>query len=340
MQILVPSPLPLPDFTPVPRKFRIDGWTDERQRAFVAALAETGSVRSACKRINMAATGAYQLRLHPEAESFRAAWDAALAHGVQDLADIAMQRAREGVAVPVFYKGEQCGEHRKYNDKLLMFILRHHLPHLYGKLAELPPGARAQAALGHIAAEEAKAEAEQWLQRHLRAFVSMAVAHRVHLRQAVLALLIGDHWGAADHEHKASEIEKTISTCPDEWEIVGALSGYELERTADDPLARPDHLEYCRPLADAPGDGVPDPDFACLADLPRSAQGTVIPGLPISPAIRKGRYSIRYGPTVREREQARRGAEQRMHEAQLEWIAAYSEEDWEEWSRREGVSAT
>ena len=34
------------DFTPVPRKTkRSDGWTAERQRAFIAALSATGSKR-------------------------------------------------------------------------------------------------------------------------------------------------------------------------------------------------------------------------------------------------------------------------------------------------------
>jgi hypothetical protein len=46
MRNLVPGPLPIPDFAPVPRKYRFDGWTAERQRAFIAALAETGSVRA------------------------------------------------------------------------------------------------------------------------------------------------------------------------------------------------------------------------------------------------------------------------------------------------------
>lgn len=34
---------PLPEFTPVPRKPRHDGWTPERQKAFIAALADTGA---------------------------------------------------------------------------------------------------------------------------------------------------------------------------------------------------------------------------------------------------------------------------------------------------------
>ena len=47
---------PLPEFEPVPRKFRHDGWTPERQRAFIAALADTGSVSRAAAMVNMAQT--------------------------------------------------------------------------------------------------------------------------------------------------------------------------------------------------------------------------------------------------------------------------------------------
>lgn len=39
MQNLIPVPRAarpaLPDFAPVPRKYRHDGWTPERQRAFI-----------------------------------------------------------------------------------------------------------------------------------------------------------------------------------------------------------------------------------------------------------------------------------------------------------------
>ena len=31
---------PLPDFTPVPRRFRHDGWTPERQKAFILRQAQ------------------------------------------------------------------------------------------------------------------------------------------------------------------------------------------------------------------------------------------------------------------------------------------------------------
>ena len=42
--------LALPAFEPVPRKTRRhDGWTPERQKAFIAALADTGSVKRAAR---------------------------------------------------------------------------------------------------------------------------------------------------------------------------------------------------------------------------------------------------------------------------------------------------
>lgn len=70
----------LPQFEPVPRKFRHDGWTPDRQRAFIAALADTGSVKRACETVGMTAVGVYYLRRQPGAESFASAWRAALAN--------------------------------------------------------------------------------------------------------------------------------------------------------------------------------------------------------------------------------------------------------------------
>ena len=140
------------DFEPVPRKYRHDGWTADRQRAFIAALAETGSVKSAAERINMSPEGAYYLRRQPGADGFRKAWAAALDHGVQRLADIAIDRAIEGTPVPIFWRGEQVGEKRRYNERLMMFILRHHMPDRYGGLG-LNPGTRAQDTIEREAAE-------------------------------------------------------------------------------------------------------------------------------------------------------------------------------------------
>ncbi|MBX3561168.1 MAG: hypothetical protein KF780_05085 [Sphingomonas sp.] len=117
----------LPDFAPVPRKCpRHDGWTPERQRAFVAALADTGCVAIAARMVNMSPESAYMLRRAPGAESFRKAWEAAQGLGLQVVKDEAFHRAMHGQLVPVFVAGKLIGFRRKKNDRLLMFILRHY----------------------------------------------------------------------------------------------------------------------------------------------------------------------------------------------------------------------
>ena len=105
----------IPDFTPVPRKCdRSNGWKPAVQRAFIEALAETGSVKAACRRVGRADHGVYLLRRHPEAEEFRRAWQAALDIGIQRIEDVAMDRAINGVEEP----GLQLRQARRHADPL------------------------------------------------------------------------------------------------------------------------------------------------------------------------------------------------------------------------------
>ena len=121
--------LPAPPFTPVPRQGnRHDGWTAERQRGFIEALLDTGSVKAAAHAVNMAPEGAYMLRRAAGAASFRKAWQQALAAGVQRLEDIAMERALNGTEEPVYSYGKLVGTRRVHNDRLLMFLLRNRAP--------------------------------------------------------------------------------------------------------------------------------------------------------------------------------------------------------------------
>lgn len=122
------------DFVPATRRSaRHDGWTPERQRCFIEALADTGNVRRAAAMVNMSAEGAYYLRRQLEAASFAAAWSAALDHGVQRMKDIAFERAVEGELVPILAGGKLLGYRRRYNDRLLMFCLRHYGQDAAGK---------------------------------------------------------------------------------------------------------------------------------------------------------------------------------------------------------------
>ena len=125
--------LPIP-FTPVQLRHRRDGWTAERQVAFIEALVETGCFEEACRRVGMSDSSAYKLALrHP---AFEQACDAAIDFAMRRLEHAAHARSRNGVARPVFYKGEQVGEWRHYDERLTMFLLRTRRPERYGKWIE------------------------------------------------------------------------------------------------------------------------------------------------------------------------------------------------------------
>lgn len=327
MQNLVPSPLPIPDFTPVPRKYRFDGWTAERQRAFIAALADTGSVRAACKRINMASVGAYQLRRAPGAESFAEAWEAALAHGVQNLADIAFERAMEGVPVPIFYKGEQCGEKRWYNDRLIMFILRHYLPNRFGK-ASLAAGTRSPDTVAGKAAEncpvcreradarsieqprtpeEAKEE-EDWLNEVFKRYLAKVRAERWYRLTGRVV--------AADFTLRQLTHIELILDC-------GGLGMRLIDRltTREDPGVSGPVQIFASPLS-------------YKLDTFRRAVWEES-GEPERPALTfsdvEPDNSVSGSEASEERHKARLAAEQRIAEAQREWEAAAREDSWAEW---------
>ena len=126
----------VPDFDPVPLRYRRDGWTPDRQVGFIRALAESGCVAEACRRLGLSAESAYELARRPDAQSFRIAWDIAMDNAVRRVGDGAFSRAINGTEIPHFYKGELVGTHRRYDERLTMFILRTRDPDRFGRRAE------------------------------------------------------------------------------------------------------------------------------------------------------------------------------------------------------------
>lgn len=123
----------LPSFAPAQlQRQRSAGWTPDRQRKFIEALAASACVTDAAASVGLSATSAYNLRRRPDAQAFRLAWDAAIDFGMQRLVDAALARAVHGVAVPIFWKGEQVGERREYPEHLAMFLMRAHDPARFG----------------------------------------------------------------------------------------------------------------------------------------------------------------------------------------------------------------
>jgi hypothetical protein len=130
------NPKPPIEFTPVPVRPRHDGWTAERQIAFIEKLADCGSVSAAARHVGMSRESARKLRRRPCGRAFRDGWDAALDCGYAELEESAMERAKKGVARPIFYKGEQVGEWRQHDERLTMFLLRFRRRHRFGPEAD------------------------------------------------------------------------------------------------------------------------------------------------------------------------------------------------------------
>ena len=235
----------LPDFTPVPRlKDRSNGWKPHVQRAFIEALADTGSVASACRAVNRSTHGAYSLRRQPGAEEFAAAWEAALDFGMKRIEDVAMDRALNGVEVPVYSYGQLVGTRISYNDRLLMFMLRNRAPERFAE-----GRAKAMNAIGTMELKRKKKEwRAEWEAEQARvspAEVRASIERKV---QDTLALMERNHspraW-AAWQEYKRIRAEDEAN-------------GY---RAQNDP----DHPHYAKrtapddPATPRAGDSIPLP---------------------------------------------------------------------------------
>jgi hypothetical protein len=113
-------------FTPVPLRSRRDGWTAERQRAFVAHLEAGMPSNHAARAVGMSKQTAHQLRRRPGAESFAAAWREAVRRARLARAQarsVSTRAAIEGVPVPVDYRGRVVGTRMRYDDLQLARLL-------------------------------------------------------------------------------------------------------------------------------------------------------------------------------------------------------------------------
>ncbi|MDR6832698.1 MULTISPECIES: hypothetical protein [unclassified Sphingopyxis] len=137
------------NWVPVLKKRRKDGWSPDKQRAFVEALADSGSVATAAQRVGMSESSAYRLRRSPGAEAFDRAWSAAIDAAAKKLLDAAFERALVGSDEPVFDRdGNRVGRRLRQSDRLLMFLIR-----AYG------PDRFREGAAAHVAATTPVAEA-------------------------------------------------------------------------------------------------------------------------------------------------------------------------------------
>lgn len=221
------------EFEPVPRRAkRSNGLTPERQRIFIAMLAQTGSVRTACAGIGCSSHAIYHLRHSPGAESFAAAWDKAVERGARRVLDILVDQAINGTPEKIYKDGELVAERRVYNTRAMMWIVAHYLPDRFGVTGGLMHSAGAKPNLGRLKAawrkewqeerdEARRAEAERDAETNRSAWATVRQAFKRRL--------------AHDPERRAAW---ELLTGPTDWGDLTALTRYP--GLPDNNMHRPD----------------------------------------------------------------------------------------------------
>ena len=90
---------------------------------FLAELASTHSVAAAARVAGMSRQSAYRLKARLRDQPFDLAWEAALQSGHDALHQAALDRALNGVEMPVHHMGELIGTRRHYDERLTIFLL-------------------------------------------------------------------------------------------------------------------------------------------------------------------------------------------------------------------------
>ncbi|WEK46052.1 MAG: hypothetical protein P0Y56_13630 [Candidatus Andeanibacterium colombiense] len=100
-----------------------DRWTAPKMADFLRQLSASHSVSAAARSVGMSRQSAYRLRSRLKGQAFDLAWDVAFHHSYDNLAHAALERALNGVEIPVFFKGEQVGSYRRFDERLTVALL-------------------------------------------------------------------------------------------------------------------------------------------------------------------------------------------------------------------------
>lgn len=106
--------------------------TARTKQLFHQTYAATGSLSAAARAANISPAEARKLRQSGPNQLSASRDAASLRAAVATLESEAVRRALEGVNVPVFHQGRECGSTVKHSDTLLMFLLKTLNPARYG----------------------------------------------------------------------------------------------------------------------------------------------------------------------------------------------------------------
>ena len=254
-------------FRPATRRARHDGWTALRQRQFIEALADTGSVSEAADEVGMSRRSAYALRRAATGQAFRFAWDLALEHASQVMADNATARAVNGYTVAKVYGGEVVHEEVRFNEQLVMRLLASRDPYRFGRNPDLARSERHR---------EAAAECMDKAMALIDTELVSTVEGQLSLADARAAL--DERMAQADAEDAAAD------------KRAARLAERTALRASFATLVSPDELDRSFP-ADPERDGDGFRDEREDWELP--------PPAPPPPAVEPQPPAVRRGPSVR-----------------------------------------
>jgi hypothetical protein len=103
--------------------------TSQGDAAFFAALENAHAVGAACRAAGYAIASVYRWR--SEDPAFAAHWREAIEMAGDLLEEEADRRGRDGIDQPVFYRGKEVGQKRRYSDPLLLARLKAMRPEQY-----------------------------------------------------------------------------------------------------------------------------------------------------------------------------------------------------------------
>ena len=112
-------------------RYRWDGFTPEKQRLFLEALATSGCVRDACRAAGVSNNTAYRTRRRLAA--FARDWDMAQRQAASHLELIAYERATIGAEEVTTRNGAVVQTRRKPSDAMLRLLLQASNPAKFGR---------------------------------------------------------------------------------------------------------------------------------------------------------------------------------------------------------------
>ena len=103
--------------------------TEKVERFLELLVSYGGNITAASEESGVPRGMIYELE--GEDPEFAVVFREAQKRGLGVLEDEARRRAFQGVARPVFHKGEECGAVQEYSDTLLIFLLKGGMPEKY-----------------------------------------------------------------------------------------------------------------------------------------------------------------------------------------------------------------